>query len=96
SKAELGPATAAVASCGTPPVARPTPPLVQPTVPIDRRGPLAAATAASSAATPASPIVINIYPQAGQDPHAIARAVEAALDRRERAKQSRIGSRLSD
>lgn len=88
-KAALGLATAAVASFGTPA-------LVQPTVPIDRRAPLAAATAAPSAAAPASPIVINIYPQAGQDPHAIARAVEAALDRRERAKQSRIGSRLSD
>lgn len=95
-KAALGLATAAVASFGTPALAMPTPPLVQPTVPIDRRAPLAAATAASSAATPASPIVINIYPQARQDPHAIARAVEAALDRRERAKQSRIGSRLSD
>ncbi len=68
----------------------------QPTVPIDRRAPLAAPSAASSPAAQASPIVINIYPQAGQDPHAIARAVEAALDRRERAKQSRIGSRLSD
>ncbi|KIX70138.1 hypothetical protein [Burkholderia pseudomallei] len=95
-KAALGLATAAVASFGTPALATPTTPLVQPTVPIDRRAPLAAATAAPSAAAPASPIVINIYPQAGQDPHAIARAVEAALDRRERAKQSRIGSRLSD
>ncbi|WP_082716135.1 hypothetical protein [Burkholderia sp. BDU5] len=100
--AALGLATAAVASFGAPvlaasaALAKPTAPLVQPTVPIDRRAPLAAATAASSAAAPASPIVINIYPQAGQDPHAIARAVEAALDRRERAKQSRIGSRLSD
>ncbi|WP_412766565.1 phage tail tape measure protein [Burkholderia pseudomallei] len=95
-------ATAAVASFGAPvlaasaALAKPTAPLVQPTVPIDRRAPLAAATAAPSAAVTASPIVINIYPQAGQDPHAIARAVEAALDRRERAKQSRIGSRLSD
>ncbi|AOJ83743.1 hypothetical protein WT60_24315 [Burkholderia sp. MSMB617WGS] len=100
--AALGLATAVVASFGSPvlaagaALAKPIAPLVQPTVPIDRRAPLAAATAASSAATPASPIVINIYPQAGQDPHAIARAVEAALDRRERAKQSRIGSRLSD
>lgn len=95
-KAALGLATAAVASFGTPALATPTPPLVQATVPIDRRAPLAAASAAPSAAAPASPITINIYAQAGQDPHAIARAVEAALDRRERAKQSRIGSRLSD
>lgn len=78
-------------------VARPAP-LVQSTVPIDRRPPVAAAPASRAAPAhgPASPIVINIYPQAGQDPHAIAREVEAALDRRERAKQSRIGSRLSD
>ncbi|CAJ7079132.1 phage-encoded membrane protein [Burkholderia pseudomallei] len=95
-------ATVAVASFGAPvlaasaTLAKPTAPLVQPTVPIDRRAPLAAPSAASSPAAQASPIVINIYPQAGQDPHAIARAVEAALDRRERAKQSRIGSRLSD
>lgn len=95
-KAALGLATVAVASFGTPALAKPMPPLVQATVPIDRRAPLAAPSAASSPAAPASPIVINIYPQAGQDPHAIARAVEAALDRRERAKQSRIGSRLSD
>ncbi|MBO7933668.1 hypothetical protein J6358_28495, partial [Burkholderia pseudomallei] len=95
-KAALGLATVAVASFGTPALAKPMPPLVQTTVPIDRRAPLAAPFAASSPAAQASPIVINIYPQAGQDPYAIARAVEAALDRRERAKQSRIGSRLSD
>lgn len=95
-KAALGLATVAVASFGTPALAKPMPPLVQATVPIDRRAPLAAPSAASSPAAQASPIVINVYPQAGQDPHAIARAVEAALDRRERAKQSRIGSRLSD
>ncbi|CAJ7442104.1 bacteriophage tail protein [Burkholderia pseudomallei] len=100
--AALGLATAAVASFGSPvlaagaALAKPIAPLVKPTVPIDRRAPLAAPSAASSPAAQASPIVINIYPQAGQDPHAIARAVEAALDRRERAKQSRIGSRLSD
>ncbi|SUW59080.1 Phage-related protein [Burkholderia oklahomensis] len=95
-KAALGLATAAVMSFGTPALAIPTPPLVQSTVPIDRRAPLAAASTTPSAAASASPITINIYAQAGQDPHAIARAVEAALDRRERAKQSRIGSRLSD
>ncbi|ARK89944.1 hypothetical protein BOC42_15095 [Burkholderia pseudomallei] len=95
-KAALSLATAAVASFGTPALATPTPPLVQSTMPIDRRAPLAAASATPSAAASASPITINICAQAGQDPHAIARAVEAALDRRERAKQSRIGSRLSD
>ncbi|NVH69966.1 hypothetical protein G4D37_28010, partial [Burkholderia pseudomallei] len=71
-KAALGLATVAVASFGTPALAKPMPPLVQATVPIDRRAPLAAPSAASSPAAPASPIVINIYPQAGQDPHAIA------------------------
>ncbi|APD36810.1 hypothetical protein [Burkholderia pseudomallei] len=95
-KAALGLATAAVMSFGTPALAAPTTPLVRSTVPIDRRAPLAVASATPSAAASASPITINIYAQAGQDPHAIARAVEAALDRRERAKQSRIGSRLSD
>ena len=74
--------------------------LVRPTVPFDTRPPLAAAQvggnrANASAAAPA-PVTINIYPAPGADPTAIARAVSAELDRRERARQSRIGSRLSD
>jgi hypothetical protein len=40
--------------------------------------------------------VINIYPRAGDDPSAIARAVAAELDRRERAQRSRTSARLSD
>ncbi|MDR5883622.1 hypothetical protein [Caballeronia sp. LZ032] len=71
--------------------------LVRPTVPIDRRGPLSSTPAAASAAAAAStPAIINIYPQAGMDAQAIARAVAAELDRRDRAKQSRISSSLSD
>ncbi|MFM0097541.1 hypothetical protein PQQ87_18140 [Paraburkholderia nemoris] len=74
-------------------------PLVRPTVPFDTRPPLTAAPAAGNAAGAAGAAgqtIINIYPARDDDPAAIARAVEAALDRRDRAKQSRIGSRLSD
>jgi len=71
-------------------------PLVRPSVPFDTRPPLTAAPAGGNAAGAAGQTIINIYPQKGDDPAAIARAVEAALDRRDRAKQSRIGSRLSD
>jgi TP901 family phage tail tape measure protein len=55
-----------------------------------------ASQGAAAGAAPAGPIVINIYAQPGQDAAALARAVSAELDKRERAKQSRIGSRLSD
>ena len=93
-RAALGLATAAVTGFGTPALST-----AAPLVPIDRRPPIAApgpaAASSASAATPAS-IVINIYPQAGDDPRAIARAVAAELDRRERAQRARAGSRLSD
>lgn len=93
-RAALGLATAAVTGFGTPALST-----AAPLVPIDRRPPIAAsgpaATSSASAAAPAS-IVINIYPQAGDDPRAIARAVAAELDRRERAQRGRAGSRLSD
>ncbi|MCF7695347.1 hypothetical protein KPG66_04205 [Mycetohabitans sp. B2] len=103
-KAALSLATTAVTSFGTPALsvdaalAGPVAPLVSPTVPIDSRPPLAVAPAAHAPASPqpASPVTINIYAQPGQDAQAIARAVEAALERRERAKQARAGSRLSD
>lgn len=56
-----------------------------------------AATAAPGAgAVAAGQIVININAQPGMDPAAIARAVRAELDKRERDKQARIGSRLGD
>ncbi|HDR9240812.1 TPA: hypothetical protein QDB43_004573 [Burkholderia vietnamiensis] len=97
-RAALGLATAAVAGFGTPALSTAAP-IVHAPVPIDRRPPIAAAgpiaASAGSASAPAS-IVINIYPQAGDDPRAIARAVAAELDRRERAQRARAGSRLSD
>ncbi|MBO1852078.1 hypothetical protein ABEG10_00865 [Burkholderia cenocepacia] len=93
-RAALGLATAAVTGFGTPALST-----AAPLVPIDRRPPIAASGPAAawsaSAAAPAS-IIINIYPQAGDDPRAIARAVAAELDRRERAQRARAGSRLSD
>ncbi|RQX99771.1 hypothetical protein [Burkholderia stagnalis] len=93
-RAALGLATAAVTGFGTPALST-----AAPLVPIDRRPPIAAsgpaAASSASAAAPAS-IIINIYPQAGDDPRAIARAVAAELDRRERAQRARAGSRLSD
>jgi TP901 family phage tail tape measure protein len=49
-----------------------------------------------AAAAPAGQTIVNIYAQPGMDAAAIARAVSAELDKRDRAKQSRIGSRLSD
>ncbi|MEK6388032.1 MAG: hypothetical protein V4797_25840 [Paraburkholderia tropica] len=75
-------------------------PLVRPTTPIDRRAPITGASGGAGATVAAaagpSPIVINIYPQAGDDPQSIARAVSAELDRRERMKRSRATSSLSD
>lgn len=65
--------------------------------PVRAPTPLAPATAPRGAATAgAGATVINIHAQPGMDAAAIARAVSAELDRRDRAKQSRIGSRLSD
>lgn len=55
----------------------------------------AAAAGAPGAAAGGAP-TINIYAQPGMDPAAIARAVSAELDRRERTKQARTGSRLTD
>lgn len=53
----------------------------------------AAATAAPAAATP---ITINIYPPAGADPHAIARAVHDELRKIENQNSARSRSRLTD
>ncbi|WP_177313077.1 hypothetical protein, partial [Burkholderia ubonensis] len=59
--------------------------------------PIGSAPAAGNAAAGGiAGITINIYPAAGADPAAIAQAVRAELDRRERSKQARIGARLSD
>ncbi|WP_183715811.1 phage tail tape measure protein [Paraburkholderia tropica] len=106
-KAAVGLATVATTAFGAPAFANGVGmantvgvPLVRPTTPIDRRAPITAANGGAGATVAAaagpSPIVINIYPQAGDDPQSIARAVSAELDRRERMKRSRATSSLSD
>ncbi|WP_321919825.1 phage tail tape measure protein [Paraburkholderia tropica] len=106
-KAAVGLATVATTAFGAPAFANGVGmantvgvPLVRPTTPIDRRAPITAANGGAGATVAAaagpSPIVINIYPQAGDDPQSIARAVSAELDRRERMKRSRAASSLSD
>ncbi|KWC13808.1 phage tail tape measure protein [Burkholderia ubonensis] len=95
-KAAVGLATVAVTAFGGP-AATAAVPLVRSSVPIDTRPPIASAPAAGNAAAGGiAGITINIYPAAGADPAAIAQAVRAELDRRERSKQARIGARLSD
>lgn len=54
------------------------------------------AAAAAPGAAGSGPVTINIYAQPGMDAAAIARAVSAELDRRERTRQARNGSRLTD
>ncbi|MNJ42386.1 hypothetical protein D3C77_373560 [compost metagenome] len=65
-----------------------------PAVAIDNRPPISAAPAASYDSN--DQYHINIHPPAGMDPMAIARAIGAELDRREREKSARRRSRLSD
>jgi TP901 family phage tail tape measure protein len=71
-------------------------PGMRPIVPFDARPPLSSSPASSYAASTTSHIVINVHPPAGTDATEIGRMVRAELERAERAKQSRIGSRLSD
>lgn len=64
---------------------------------IDSRAPLTAQGAGMAATMGGgSTITITINAAEGQDPQAIARAVSAELDRRERAKRSRVLSQYSD
>lgn len=65
-----------------------------PAVAVDNRPPITAAPAASYDSN--DQYNINIHPPAGMDPMAIARAVGAELDRREREKSARRRSSLSD
>lgn len=65
-------------------------------VPFDRRPPLAAQMAAPAQSSAADQITINIHAAQGMDPQAIARAVAAELDRRDRAKRSARLSTLGD
>lgn len=70
-------------------------PFLPPGTKIDARAPISAPQAASSPVYGGDTIQIIIQ-GANQDPQAIAKAVEAALDRRDRAKRARAGSSLSD
>lgn len=88
-------ATVATTSFGMPALAADTA-LVRPAVPIDRRPPLAATSPTAASAAVSGPITINIYPQPGMDAAEIGRMVRTELERHERAKQSRIGARLTD
>ncbi|WP_161891570.1 phage tail tape measure protein [Pseudomonas juntendi] len=67
---------------------------VAPGITLDKRPPVAAA--APSVSDSHDIININIHPTPGMDPQAIAQAVRAELDRREREKSARQRSRLSD
>ena len=62
----------------------------------DRRPPLSAQAGRAGAATAGASIQINIHPAPGSDPQAIARAVAAELDRRDRALRSGRLSALAD
>jgi TP901 family phage tail tape measure protein len=91
-KAALGLAMAATAT-----FSQAGSPIIGAQPPIDARGPLMAAQAGGAAGAGAgNTYSINITASPGMDPAAIARAVSAELDRRDRAAQTRIGSRLSD
>lgn len=63
---------------------------------LDTRPPMAAHMAAQAGGSGGNTYTITINPAAGADPQAIARAVAAELDRRERSQQSRRLSALHD
>ena len=63
---------------------------------LDTRPPMAAHMAAQAGGSGGNTYTITINPAAGADPQAIARAVSAELDRRERSQQSRRLSALHD
>ena len=63
---------------------------------IDSRGPLMAQAPAGAPAAAGASISVTINPAPGMDPQAIARAVSAELDRRERDKRSRVLSQIHD
>lgn len=65
-----------------------------PGITLDTRPPVSAA--APSVNDSHDVVNINIHPSPGMDPQAIARAVSAELDRRDREKSARQRSRLSD
>ncbi|KAG0190631.1 hypothetical protein DFQ28_001746 [Apophysomyces sp. BC1034] len=69
-------------------------PLVRASAPIDTRPPPSAARASHSESVTPSPIVINVYAQPGMDAAHIGRMVRAELERAERTRRARLGSRL--
>lgn len=60
------------------------------------QGAAIAQAAAGAGAASSGQTIVNIYAQPGMDAAAIARAVNAELDKRDREKRARTGSRLSD
>lgn len=90
--------TAALAMAGAAAVAMPAAaqPLDAGSPMFDRRPPLSAQAGRAGAATAGASIQINIHPAPGSDPQAIARAVAAELDRRDRALRSGRLSALAD
>ncbi|RAR53907.1 hypothetical protein C7401_12681 [Paraburkholderia unamae] len=103
-RAAVAMATVATTAFGAPAFAQgaagATVPLIRPNVPIDRRPPVTASQGAAAVQTGPAQIIINIYPRAGDDENAIARAAGRAvaleLDRRERSNRARKASSLSD
>lgn len=106
-KAALGLAAAAVTSFAPPAMVQAAQvgtaisqaaaaPIARNAAPIDTRAPILAPQAGAAPAAGGNTYTITINPAPGMDPAAIARAVSAELDRRERMKASRNGSRLSD
>lgn len=79
---------AGIAIGGTPAIAAP--------VSFDTRPPLTASAGATVAPATAAPITINIYPAAGADPQAVARAVHDELRKIENQNAARSRSRLTD
>ena len=102
-RAALGLATAATSAFASPAIATRAEltkaaavPIVRPSIPIDTRKPLAAAPAAANSPREPRIVTINVYPPAGVDAAEVARIVRVELERAERARQSRIASRLTD
>jgi hypothetical protein len=63
---------------------------------LDTRAPLGASAAAAPGGSGGNTYTITINAAPGMDAQAIARAVSAELDRRERSQQSRRLSRMGD
>lgn len=94
-KAAAGLAMVATTSFGTPAIAQAgAMPISQPALKIDSRAPISARQAPAAASGGGDQYIFNI--NGAQDPQAIRKQIEEILEKRDRAKQSRIGSRLTD